>query len=77
MKNKKNVIISIIAIILLIIIIIFIKQRNLNTESNLVQEIYSYLGNNDLQVCNGLVNYDSKSVSYKDLSIENKNMYCL
>ena len=72
MKNKKNVIISIIAIILLIIIIIFIKQRNLNTESNLVQEIYSYLGNNDLQVCNGLVNYDSKSVSYKDLSIENK-----
>ena len=74
-KNKQQVIL-IIAIVLIIIvvgIILFIKKGiPLNSNSSLVTESYSYLGNNDLQKCGGLVTYSKDEVTNKTLSEETK-----
>ena len=52
-KTKKNIITSIVILVILItvlIIVFVIKSKSLDPNSDLVTEIYSYIGNNDLEV---------------------------
>lgn len=75
--NKKQLLISIAVILILVLIVILIlvfKGKSLNTESELVTEIYSYMGNNDLEVCNGLATYAEEEVNYD--SLENSMRIC-
>lgn len=74
-KSKKQTILVIIIIIIIIVvgIVLFIKKGiPLNSNSSLVTESYSYLGNNDLQKCGGLVTYSKDKVTNKTLSEETK-----
>ncbi len=75
--SKKNIIISLIIFIIIVIIItaiVVIKERYIDTDSELVTEIYSYIGNNDLSVCEGLVNYGDDIVSFE--TIDNATRIC-
>ena len=75
--SKKGLIIGLVIITILIIILIVvlvIRSRSLDPESKLVTEIYSYLGNNDLEVCSGLATYADDTVTYDDL--ENAMRIC-
>ena len=76
--NKKNIIITFLVIIILIVIlvtILIIKNNSLDSDSEVVTELYSYLGNNDLEVCNGLATYSEDLITYDD--IENSMRICL
>ena len=69
-KTKKNIITSIVILVILItalIIVFVIKSKSLDPNSDLVTEIYSYIGNNDLEVCNGLATYAEDEVNYDKL----------
>ena len=76
--SKKSLIIglAIIAILIIILIVVLvIRSRTLDPESELVTDIYTYLGNNDLEVCNGLATYAPDEVTYADL--ENAMRICV
>ena len=76
--SKKSLIIglAIIAILIIILIVVLvIRSRTLDPESELVTDIYTYLGNNDLEVCNGLATYAPDEVTYDDL--ENAMRICV
>ena len=65
-KSKKQTILIIVLVIIVITlgIILFIKKGiPLNSNSSVVTESYSYLGNNDLQKCGGLVTYSKDEVT--------------
>lgn len=74
---KKRVLIGCLVIIIGIIFIIFgiLNHNKLNENSDLIKEIYNYIGNNDLQLCGGLKTYDSKEVKASD--IENDTKLCM
>lgn len=78
-KTKKGLIPLFIAIIIIAIIlvalILFLKNNSLNKESKLITELYSYVGNNDLEICNGLVNYQDREITYDML--DNIDRICL
>lgn len=75
--DKKKIITSVIILVVLIIVLVIvfvIKSQSLDTNSDLVTEIYSYMGSNDLEVCNGLATYAEDEVNYD--SIENSMRIC-
>ena len=75
MKKKNIILILIITIVIVALIIIhLLKGKSLNTESPVVTELYSYLGNNDLEVCNGLATYDIEDIDYD--SLDNSMRIC-
>ena len=73
-KNKLIVILSIIIVILVVaVIILFVKKgRPISSNGELVKELYSYIGNENLEKCGGLVFYDKEKVDYDKLSEETK-----
>lgn len=73
-SKKQTILIIVLAIIVITLgIILFIKKGiPLNSNSSVVTESYSYLGNNDLQKCGGLVTYSKDEVTNKNLSEETK-----
>lgn len=71
--NKKLVyIISAIVLIAVVVIVIVLNSQKLDADSKEVQELYSFLGSNDLQVCEGLLNYSDREINYDTLSTEAK-----
>lgn len=84
-KNKiidffeKNAITILIGVIIITILIIIVLNTgffgSLNTESKKVKELYSYVSNDELNRCNGLINYQDKKVTAKDLSVSDKLCY--
>ena len=75
-KSLKPLLIIIIILAIVLLAIVFIlKSSSLNKESKIVTDIYKYVGNNDLEVCSGLVNYQDKEVNYDTL--ENTDRLCL
>lgn len=75
-KKKDLITIGIIIIVLLIILlaIFLFKGQKLDTNSTLINNLYNYLGSNDLEVCNGLQVYSDKEVNYD--SLDNKTRLC-
>ena len=73
-KNKLIVILSIIIVILVVVVIVlFVKKgRPISSNGELVKELYSYIGNEDLEKCGGLVFYDKEKIDYDKLSEETK-----
>lgn len=74
LKIKNIIIFSVffIVLILLLCCFIFFKKTNIDIKNELVSNLYSYVGSNDLSFCRGLIHYDSKKVDYDSISIENK-----
>lgn len=75
--NKKNIILGAIVLLIIIFIIVLIlifKGRSLDADSELVTELYTYLGNNDLEVCSGLATYAEYEITFDD--IENSMRIC-
>ena len=68
----KNLIIVVVVILLVVFGYYALKGKTLKSDSDQVKSLYSYLGSNDLSVCNGLFIYDDKEISNKDLTEENK-----
>lgn len=82
MKDKKNLLIgALVVIIILLVILIFlvIKRKSLDIESELIKELYTYVGNNDLQICEGLALYDESEANYDTIKSATKicNAYSL
>ncbi|MBE6140779.1 MAG: hypothetical protein E7172_04520 [Firmicutes bacterium] len=68
------IIITVLLILIAIILGIFveIKGQSLNPKEELVQNIYKYLGSNDLNNCQGLYAYNNKKLMAKDILLEEK-----
>lgn len=84
--NKKKVKINslilfivLILIILAIVLYFILKGKKLDTNSTQINELYSYLGSNDLEVCNGLSIYSENEINYDkiDNNIRICNAYSL
>lgn len=75
-KDKKNILVyAIIAVFIIILITWFlIKGKSMDANSTLINEIYSYVGNKNLELCDGLINYNAKELGYED--IENSSRIC-
>ena len=73
-KKKDLITIAIIVVILVIILlaIFLFKGQKLDANSTLVNNLYNYLGSNDLEVCNGLQVYSNEEVNYDVLDNETK-----
>ena len=84
--NKKKVKINnlilfivLILVILAIVLYFILKGKKLDTNSTQINELYSYLGSNDLEVCNGLNIYSENEINYDkiDNNIRICNAYSL
>lgn len=76
--NWKGIIKSAIAIILIVGIILvcfrLIKGKTLDTNTSEINDLYTYLGQNDLSYCTGLSTYSDERIDYDTL--ENKDRIC-
>ncbi len=76
-NDKTNLIITIVIILIIIVITVvflLIRLNRLDPNSDLVTEIYNYMGTNDLETCSGLITYSDNAVEYDD--IENEIRIC-
>ena len=71
-KSLKITAIFVVVIIILIVGYFLLKGKTLKTDSSEVKELYSYLGSNDLSICNGLVVYSDKEVTVSSLEEQDK-----
>ena len=65
--DKRSLIIKILDVIIVllliaIVVIIFKKGKPLNTNGKVVKDLYSYVGNNNLEKCGGLVFYSQEEL---------------
>lgn len=76
-KKTKKIIIFVLTLLFILIGILFIifKEKSINSNSNLINDIYRYIGNNDLQVCSGLSAYNKEKVEFDDL--KNTDRLCM
>ena len=76
-KNKLIIVLSIIIVILMVVILVLLSKKGIpvNSKSSVVANAYKYVGNSDLEKCNGLVMYDKDKVT-KD-TLENTTKVCL
>lgn len=70
--KKKKIILILLFVLIIIGSIIYFSSHRLNEKDKMVETLYEYIGSNDLDVCKGLNNYDSKASNSKDLSISSK-----
>ncbi|MDE6284187.1 MAG: hypothetical protein K2M17_00360 [Bacilli bacterium] len=77
-KNKDTLITLLVGIVLVLSILILIltlfKGKKIDTNGDLVTELYAKLGQNDLSYCDGLSYYSDAKVDYDSLS--NTNRLC-
>ena len=70
--KKKNLVLllsGIVVILVGVVISFFIKNGiPVNANGKAVKELYSYVGNSDLEKCGGLVFYNDSKVDYNSLS---------
>ena len=66
--------IIIIFLVVMAILLFVIKNNSLDTDSDLINELYSYVGGNNLEVCNGLANYSEDAIDYDD--VDNSMRIC-
>ena len=87
--DKRSLIIKILNVIIVllliaIVVIIFKKGKPLNTNGKVVKDLYSYVGNNNLEKCGGLVFYSDEEINYDKFQLDNTticyydedNYYC-
>lgn len=72
-EKKKNKLITITIIILAMILLVLclmlvFRGKRLDTNTSLVNELYTKLGQNDLSYCNGLDIYSNNAISYDELN---------
>ena len=74
--KKKNLVLllsGIVVILVGVVISFFIKNGiPVNANGKTVKELYSYVGNSDLEKCGGLVFYNDSKVDYNSLSNDTK-----
>lgn len=73
-KNKKKIKINMVILIVILFVAIVglilyftLNGKKLDTNSTQINELYSYLGSNDLEVCNGLSIYSEKEINYDNI----------
>ena len=66
--------IIIIFLVVMAILLFVIKNNSLDTDSDLINELYSYVGGSNLEVCNGLANYSEDAIDYDD--VDNSMRIC-
>ena len=73
-KNKVIILLSGIIVLLLVVIVVLLIKKGIpiNANGKTVKELYSYVGNSDLEKCEGLVFYSDGKVNYDNLSNEAK-----
>ena len=71
-KKKDIIVIGIIVIVLIIIFlaIFLFKGQKLDANSTLINNLYNYLGSNDLETCEGLQVYSNEEINYENLDNE-------
>lgn len=63
----KIAFILLIVVTLILLVFMIFKGKIISSNSSLVNELYTYLGQNDLTYCEGLSTYDDKKVNFKTL----------
>ncbi len=71
-KSLKGILIVVIVIAIAIGGYFLFKENTLKTDSSEVKELYSFLGSNDLSICNGLMIYSDKEINVDNLSEQDK-----
>ena len=66
--------IIIIFLVVMAILLFVINNNSLDTDSDLINELYSYVGGSNLEVCNGLANYSEDAIDYDD--VDNSMRIC-
>lgn len=73
-KNKKKIKINMVILVVVLFVVIVgiilyftLNGKKLDTNSTQINELYSYLGSNDLEVCNGLSIYSEKEINYDNI----------
>ena len=73
-KNKKKIKINMVILVVILFVAIVglilyftLNGKKLDTNSTQINELYSYLGSNDLEVCNGLSIYSEKEINYDNI----------
>jgi hypothetical protein len=66
LENYLTTILLVIVIILLLVIVV-LKKTKIKVDSDEVSDIYSLVGSNDIEVCEGLITYADGKVSYDDI----------
>ncbi|MEG0977255.1 MAG: hypothetical protein RSF02_01745 [Bacilli bacterium] len=79
LKFDLTFILKLITVILLIIafslvMVVIVRGKKVSTNSDIVNNLYSYMGSNDLLLCSGIPTYDSKKTTYD--SIKNDVKIC-
>ncbi|MBE6154198.1 MAG: hypothetical protein E7163_01305 [Firmicutes bacterium] len=70
--NKRVLYIAITIIIILISVMAFVfSDKKLDLESKQVNDLYKFLGEVDIYHCGGLITYQDKDISIKDINKEN------
>lgn len=74
---KKQIIggIGVLFVLIIILLIIFLGDKNLDTQSTQIKELYNYLGEVDIYHCGGLNSYSGTEVNYD--TIKNENKLCM
>ena len=72
MKAKVVSVLGIFVIVIVVLLVIFLGDKSLDLESDMVRELYSYLGEVDVYHCGGLNQYSGEEVTYDTLSSDNK-----
>lgn len=72
--KKKNIIITLAAVLLIVLIVcmFLLKDKKLDPTDKLVTDLYSLLGEVDINKCGGLITYGDQTITENDLSIENR-----
>lgn len=71
----KKMVISVLGIIIIVVVllaVIFLGTKTLDTDSDLIEELYTYLGVVDINQCGGLLAYTGSEVTYDSISEENR-----
>lgn len=73
-KNKLTLLLSGIIVILVGVIVVLLVKKGIpvNANGKTVKDLYSYIGNSDLEKCGGLVFYNDGVVDYNSLSNDTK-----
>lgn len=74
-KQIIRIILALLVVITLVLLVIMIfKGKAISSNSSLVNELYTYLGQNDLTYCDGLSVYNDELVDYE--SLDNSTRLC-
>lgn len=70
--GKIGVVLGVVVAVVVILLVIFLGDRPLDMESDEITQLYSYLGEVDVNRCGGLNQYTGEEVTYDTISNDHK-----